>query len=98
MTVVWSERAVGQLEAIYGYIAQSSLLYASSMIERLHARAGQLEAFPDSGRPVPEARGAGAREIFEHPYRVIYEVRGLQVEVLAVVHMRQEHPGPLRAT
>ncbi|MFI5235126.1 MAG: type II toxin-antitoxin system RelE/ParE family toxin [Gemmatimonadales bacterium] len=83
-------RAVGHLEAIHGYIAQSSALYASSMIERLHARAGQLEAFPDSGRPVPEDRGAGAREIFEHPYRIIYETQGSQVEVLAVLHMRQE--------
>lgn len=90
MTVVWSERAIGHLESICGYIAQSSALYASSMIERLHARAGQLEAFPDSGRPVSEDQGAGAREIFEHPYRIIYEVHGDVVEVLAVVHMRQE--------
>ena len=98
MTVIWSERAVRHLEAIHGYIAQSSELYASSMIERLHARVGQLEAFPDSGRPVLEDCGEGAREVFEHPYRGVYEMRGLQVEVLAVVHMRQEQPGPLRAT
>lgn len=98
MKIIWSNRALGQLQAIYGYIAENSPAYAANMIERLHARVGQLEAFPDSGRPVPEDQGNGAREVFEHPYRLVYEVHGPQVEILAVVHMRQEGPGQLRAT
>ena len=97
MNVIWSTKAIGQLQAIYGYIAENSPPYATNMIERLHARAGQLEAFPDSGRPVPEDQGGGAREVFEHPYRVVYEVHDSRVEILAVVHMRQEGPGQLRA-
>ena len=98
MKVIWSNRAIGQLQAINAYIAENSRPYAANMIDRLHARVGQLEAFPDSGRPVPEDRGSGAREVFEQPYRIVYEVHGAQVEVLAVVHMRQEGPGTLRAT
>lgn len=71
MKVIWSNKALGQLQAIYGYIAENSPPYATNMIERLHARVGQLEAFPDSGRPVPEDQGGGAREVFAHPYRLI---------------------------
>ena len=98
MRVIWSNKAIGHVQAIYAYIAENSPPYAANMIERLHARIGQVEAFPDSGRPVPEDRGSGAREVFEPPYRIIYEVHDSQVEVLTVVHMRQEGPGQFRAT
>ena len=89
MRVVWTETAVKHLSAIYEYIAQSSPLYAEIMVRRLSDRAGQLRAFPQSGRAVPETNHPDVRELLERPYRIIYHASPDVVEVLAVVHARR---------
>jgi len=57
------------------------------MIQRIVVRARQIETFPIAGRPVPEFRVGQLREVFEHPYRIIYRVRPDRIDVIAVVHM-----------
>ncbi|MCZ7578486.1 MAG: type II toxin-antitoxin system RelE/ParE family toxin [Dehalococcoidia bacterium] len=46
----------------------------------------QLEAFPESGRIVPEFDERVFRELVEGDYRIIYERFADRVEVVAVVH------------
>ena len=87
--VVWTERVLGQLEAIRDHIAQVSPVYADHMVARIFARRDQIGRFPESGRIVPEADNPAIREVLEWPYRVIYRVRSDCVEVIAVVHGRR---------
>jgi plasmid stabilization system protein ParE len=42
------------------------------MIERLTSQSRQIETFPLAGRVVPEFLVGQLREVFEHPYRIIY--------------------------
>ena len=63
--VVWTDTAKGNLRTIHRYIAQNSPTYASRMIDRLTARSNQIEAFPLSGRIVPEFNFGQIREVFE---------------------------------
>jgi plasmid stabilization system protein ParE len=56
---------------------------------RIFDRGKQLEAFPESGREVPEVGKPEVRELIEPPYRVIYRLTGDRVEVVAVVHARR---------
>jgi len=56
------------------------------MVDRITARTRQICSFPLSGQSVPEYREPAIREIIEGPYRVIYEVVGNDVRVLAVIH------------
>ena len=93
MKIVWAETALAQLAAIHEYIAQSSPFYADVMIHRLWGRGAQLAAFPESGRSVPEYQRPDIREIQEPPYRIMYQVEGDAVRVLAVVHARRSTPG-----
>jgi toxin ParE1/3/4 len=88
--VHWSATATEHLAALARYIGRTSPLYADRILDRLLARAAQLSEFPDSGRHVPEARDARIRELFEAPYRIIYLVQAARIDVLAVVHGRQE--------
>jgi toxin ParE1/3/4 len=88
--VHWSATATEHLAALARYIGRTSPLYAERMLDRLLARAAQLSDFPDSGRHVPEARDTQIRELFESPYRIIYLVQAARIDVLAVVHGRQD--------
>jgi toxin ParE1/3/4 len=56
-------------------------------------RLAQAQAFPESGRVVPELERADVRELLEAPYRVIYRVWPDAIEVVAVVHARRQLRG-----
>ena len=86
MKVLWTDSAVGQLQAIHDYLAQTSPDYAVRIIDRLTKRSIQIGAFPNSGRMVPEYERNEIREVIEGSYRIVYLVAPAQVQVLAVIH------------
>jgi addiction module RelE/StbE family toxin len=86
----WTEHAANQLGAIAEYISVSSPVYAEQVVARIVVRLTQAQAFPESGRQVPEARDPHIREFIESPYRLIYRIREDTIEVIAVVHGRQD--------
>ena len=55
----------------------------------------QAQEFPASGRRVPEAPSLDVRELLEFPYRIIYRADGETIQVLAIVHGRQDLPSHL---
>lgn len=91
----WTEHAVNQLGGIAEYISVASPIYAEQTVDRIVLRLRQAQAFPDSGRRVPEAPAPEIRELIEFPYRLIYRVRGDAIEVPAIVHGRQDLPSHL---
>ena len=52
--VVWSRRALQDIEAIAEYIAQDSSAYATAVVKSIVTQAKMLARFPRSGRKVPE--------------------------------------------
>jgi len=92
--VVWTETALEHLAGIKQYISQTSALYAELVVRRILGRGKRLEAFPESGRMVPEVGRPEIREVIEAPYRVIYPFTAQRVEVVAVVHARRADIGP----
>ena len=92
--VHWSAIAVEHLAGIVKHIGQSSPTYAERMADRILARVDVLGDFPEIGRLVPEARDDDIREIIERPYRIIYLAQPTRVDVLAIVHGRQQIDWP----
>lgn len=96
--IEWTEPAVADLENIQDYIARDSAEYADAIVERLILSVDQLEAFPDSGRRVPESADPKIRELLVESYRIIYRRRKGAVQILAVVHgakpLTQMKPNP----
>src|SRR5262245_6056449 len=90
LSLRWTERAVQQLATIADDISLASPIYAEEMIDRIVRRLDQACRFPESGRIVPECRQPEVRELFELPYRVIYRVRAEYIEVVSILHSRQD--------
>ena len=84
--VNWSAEAATDLEGIFRFIARDSPAAAEMTIERIREAARRLMQFPMSGRAVPEAGDREVREIIAAPFRVIYRVRGNEIQVVTVVH------------
>ena len=89
MRVHWTDTARRHLRAIHAHIAQDSRRYAQRMVDRITRRSQQIATFPLSGAMVPEYEIDTIREVIEWPYRIIYEVKPDQIDVLAVVHGAQ---------
>lgn len=89
LKVVWSPRAIQDVEAIASYIAQDSAAYAGAVVEKIIANTRRLSSFPQSGRVVPELNDPKLREQIAYNYRIIYRVRADSVLVVAVIHGRR---------
>jgi len=70
--IVWSRVARDDLQAIVSFIRADSPAYAKSFGLRLRQRVTHLEAFPESGRLVPEDSTNTYREPIFGNFRVIY--------------------------
>ena len=90
--VVWTERALGHLDAISDYIARDSPRLAQLFVRRVFDATTLLADFPRSGRRVPEFNRDDLREILIQSYRIIYRVTGGSVEVIAVRHAARRLP------
>ncbi|WP_414623381.1 type II toxin-antitoxin system RelE/ParE family toxin [Calothrix sp. CCY 0018] len=71
-------------------MAQTSPQYASRLVDRITKRSEQITSFSLSGRTVPEFETKQIREVIEGSYRIIYQIKSEQIEVLAVIHGSQQ--------
>lgn len=92
--VHWSELVVEQLAGITLYISRTSPLYAERLVERIMHRVDTLADFPDIGLRAPESDDENVREVFENPYRILYLAQPTRVDILAIVHGRQNIAWP----
>ncbi|MGN6790615.1 MAG: type II toxin-antitoxin system RelE/ParE family toxin [Rhodanobacteraceae bacterium] len=86
--IVWSEPALGDLDAIADYIALENPVAASALIKRIFGHVEQLVEHPESGSRPQELGRSRYRQIVEPPCRVFYRYDGHKVFVLYV--MRSE--------
>jgi len=85
--VVWTQRAIYDLEDIADYISKDSVKYASLTLEKLIDTASIIELNPLIGRIVPETNDKNIREIIKGNYRVIYFLSNDQAaNILTVFH------------
>ncbi len=84
--VVWSGVARNNFREIISFIGTDSPAYARSFGVRIQRRVQQLEAFPDSGRPVPEDPTGVYRELIIGNYRLIYLRDEEVVTIVVVIH------------
>ncbi len=91
----WSRRARADLSAIGRYIADDDPRAARAWVERLRRRAQLAAATPASGRVVPEYARADLREALVRSYRIVYQITGKQIVVLAVVEGHRLMPADL---
>jgi plasmid stabilization system protein ParE len=86
--VIWTEPALGDLDAIADYIALDDPDAARRLVQRVFEHVDQLEDHPRSGSKPPELEGWRYRQIVEPPCRIFYREERGRVFILYV--MRSE--------
>lgn len=83
-SVVWTNRALSDLESIGDYIARDNPNAAAHWVRRLLAAAENASAAPLAGRRVPELAREEVREVFLRSYRIVYRIATDHIEVITV--------------
>ena len=91
--VIWSIPAKHDLKKINDYIAEDSKYYALKVSQEFLAKSEALLNFPEMGRIVPEICDPKIRELIIYSYRLIYEISSNRIEVLAIIHSKQNITG-----
>lgn len=90
LPVHWRASARDDLAAIVAYVAERDPQAARRLKARLESAPLPLSEHPYL---YPAGRVPGTRELVAHPnYLIVYRVTVERVEVVAVVHTRQEYP------
>jgi len=88
--VIWTPQAQQDRADIWDYIAADNPRAALRMDLLFSDAAARLAAYPKMGKG---GRIAGTRELIPHEsYRLVYEIDGTTVWVLALVHTARQWP------
>lgn len=88
-SVIWSSKAVEDVDAIATYIARDSPSYAAAVVSKILEITRQLTTSPLTGAIVSEFSDSTIREKCAYTYRVIYRIDGEAVTVAAVIHTKR---------
>lgn len=93
MKIIWTRRALREIDEIFAYVARDSRAAASALVA-IESRAAALTEHPEIGRP---GRQHGTRELVlaGSPYILPYRVRDERIEILAVFHAARSYPNQL---
>ena len=88
--IVWTEPALGDLDAIADYIAIENPQAAAGLVQRVFRHVEQLRKHPRSGSELPELERSKYRQIIEQPCRVLYRYDGKStVYILHILRFEQ---------
>jgi toxin ParE1/3/4 len=90
LPILWNAEARDDLAEIIGFIAERSPVSARVMKSIIQAATLPTAEYPYLFR---EGRVPGTREIVAHPnYIVVYRVAEAWIEIVNVVHAREQYP------
>lgn len=90
LPIQWLPQARDNLATIIEYIAERNELAALDLADDIERATSQLPQHPYLYRP---GRVAGTREIVVHPnYLVVYRIQPTVIEIVTVLHSRQQYP------
>lgn len=90
LKISWRPTATDDLAEIVAFIAEHSVQAARTIKQRIESAVLPLAEHPYLYR---SGRVPGTRELVAHPnYVVVYRVTDTAVEVVNVLHSRQEYP------
>ena len=91
MKLVWTEQAILDLVVARAYVAKDNPTAASILARRILQSTEKLCKHPEIGR---KGRLAGTRELVipGTPYLIPYRIHGDRIELLRILHGRQQYP------
>ena len=92
MEIIFTDRFLTQVEECTDYIALDHIPTAIKWAEGVFDHCQKLSDQPESGRIVPEFRRPEIRELIHGSYRLVYELKTNQIDMLTIWHTRQMLP------
>ena len=90
LPISWSVTALDDLDTLTDYIAEFDVRAAIAMHDLIEESVRPVSNYPNIFR---QGRIPGTREIVAHPnYIIVYRVTDTAIEVINVLHSRQEYP------
>ena len=80
------------LASARAFVSRTSDIYAEGVVAHIDYRLQLLRAHPLMGKHAPEAEDLDVRELVIENHRVFYKVQADAIELLAIVHGRQQTP------
>ncbi len=74
--LIWTQKAIESLEAIYDYISRDSIQYANYQTRKIVESVKRLSIFPESGKITTEFEQSFYRQVIVGTYRVVYRFDG----------------------
>jgi len=87
--VIWSVKAIEDLDTIAGYIARDSPSYAAAMVQEILTTTRHLHQDADTGQLVPELGEDNIKEKAVYSYRIIYRIDSEIVTIAALIHQKK---------
>jgi plasmid stabilization system protein ParE len=88
----WAAPAREDLDEIIEYIAQTNIIYAVKVLDKIEIAVKNLDVLPKRGRIVPELEKYGYilyREIIVDYWRIMYKIENDIVYIMAVIDGRR---------
>ncbi len=84
MKLLWTEKAISDLNEIEKFIARDNLDIAIKFVDKLIDKADTLAENHKKGRVVPELSIEQIREIIYKNYRIVYLLKKNSIDILTV--------------
>ena len=100
MALIWSDPAIDDLQGIYAYIAQDSVMQAERVVRTLTRAAEGLVTLPFVGHMSKDVEGVRERPLSRWNYSLIYRVVAdrraeggeAEVEIMRILGSGQQRP------
>ena len=87
--IIWSPKAVSQLENIFNYINKDSKIYSKIVVQQIISFVEKISINPKAGRIMIEFSDQEILERRYGNYRIIYRIRNEHIEIIAIFHTSQ---------
>lgn len=94
MEIVLTDRFLTRVEECTDYIALDHIPTAINWAEGVFDHCQKLSDQPEIGRIVPEFKRPEIREQIHGNYRLVYELKANQIDMLTIWQTRSQIPGP----
>ncbi len=89
-SVVWSVRALDDLETAYGWFRERNPDYAARFLWEIEHSADSLAGSPERGHVVPELKIPVVRQLVVEKHRLIYRLESTRIVIARLLHGRQD--------
>src|SRR6056297_1295991 len=94
MEVIFTDHFLERVEECTDYIALDHISTAVKWARGIFEHCQKLSEQPESGRIVPEFKRPEIRELIHGNYRLVYELKTNQIDMLTIWHTRSRISGP----